>query len=172
MLWLTVDDPAGGSFAVLVKSFVDSPPDIAEYAHRNQIIKFFVAPPPPTVEIVVECDFDSEELRRMLDWYGQVSGGLSADYKRTGSICFSPEEGASLADRPVYGLWPSTIQLDSSMLRVTITLVCDLVGDDLSDSPITFAEGVSEEQKVEIEQALTPKGLATLARYGVEVVGD
>ena len=172
MLWLTVDDPAGGSFAVPVKELVSSPPDIAEYAHHNQIIKFHVAPPPPTVEIIVECDFDSDEFRRMLDWHGQVVGGLVFDYKRTGSLLFSSEEETPLADRPVYGMWPSTIKPDSSMLRVTITLVCDLVGEDLSENPITFKEDVSEEQKAEIEQALTPKGLATLARYGVEVAGD
>lgn len=171
MLWLTVDDPVGGNFAVLVKTLVSSPPDIAAYAHHNQIIKFHVALPPPTVKIVVECDFDSEEFRRMLDWYGQVNEGLVFDYKRTGSLVFSSEE-EDLAGRPVYGMWPSMIQPDSSMLRVTITLVCGLVGADLSDNPITFKEGVSEEQKAEIEAALTPKGAATLARYGVQLVED
>lgn len=171
MLWLTVDDPAGGSFAVPVKTLVSPPPDIAEYAFHNQIIKSSVVLPPPTVKIVVECDFDSEEFRRMLDWYGQVVEGLVFDYKRTGSLIFSSEE-EDLAGRPVYGMWPSVLSPDSSTLRMTITLVCDLVGEDLSDNPITFAEGVSEAQKAEIEQALTPKGAATLARYGVQLVED
>ena len=150
MLWLVVNKPDGGSFTVPVKTFVSSPPDVVEIAHHNQIIRSHVLPTKSEVEIAVECDFDSDELRHMRDWYAQVVEGLVFDYKRTGSILLFSEEEEPLAERPVYGLWPSAMSPDSSTLRMTITLVCDLVGEDLSDNPITFAEGISEEEKVRV----------------------
>lgn len=174
MLWLVIDDLDGASFTIPVKTFVSSPLDVAEFSYHNQGFKVPVLPASSEVEIVVECDFHSEQFQRILRWWEKLKGP-AVDYKYDGLIVYSSdagEFGKPVAERQVYGLWPSIISPDASTLRVTVTFVCDLVGKEQGPNPISFVEDVSEEQKVEIEQQLTPKGLATLARYGVQLVGD
>ncbi len=171
MLHLMVHDFDDMYFMVPVKELVSPPPEVAELTHCNETFKFMPAPS-PSVEIIVECGYHSAELQRLAAWHARV-GGLASDYKLEGLLTFSAEAAVEpLAERPVYGLWPSMIQPDASTLIVAVTLICDLVGKEQLASPITFEESVSEEQKAEIEQALTPKGLATLKRYGVQLVGD
>jgi hypothetical protein len=164
-----VKDPDGGSFLLPVKELYAPPPDVVEYAHHGEVLKF-AAPKQPYVEITTECTYVSVAFNRILDWHRALS--VVGDHKRDGALVFCEPGGKVLAERSVCGMWPSSIAADPSTRTLTTVLVCDLVGAEQPAGSITFAEGVSEEQKAKIEAALTPKGLATLARYGVAVVED
>lgn len=171
MLHLVVKDFDGTYFMVPVENLVSPPPEFAEFSYYGKTFRS-VVPAPPSVEIIAKCDYDSDECHRILGWWRRVTEGPASDYKREGLLTFSDEASVGpLAERPVYGLWPSMIYPDALTLIATVTFICDLVGKEQPVSPITFAESISEEQKIEVEQALTPKGLATLKKYGVALAG-